>query len=1368
MKQIIFILLLILFVFCFCKIKSENSIIDIYDISNKKVDTYTRYPSDTYETQCDFVFFLLLVDTSNSGQEFNVYTIDFEPSINFTPLFANATAQVIGVTVYHVFAGNYSPTIFTSFSNDSLINSSISINYSCQLIDLQTLNYTVFTYNNNSTSNSIFSMGAVFFFNVKSPIQSIYTPYNNNSFTSAFGQGMSFFAIYSKINFNEYNSLNILFWDGNYLNITYPQVNYKNSNNKNTQIITYPSKIDSFVQYGVNTYPLYKFTSNATNKNPFIYSVGQSSSVELPVPIYQSKNGDLTYLGKLYEFYPSNVTVFCQYDDKILPIFNITYNMTELPLYISGKFNITYTPPNETNLVNTFIFTSFGNSTRKYDYTMIRCITEQIQKIFYFPFGFKHGTNFNFKTKVSFLQQLKSSNLDNIYSFQNNIFNIPPNQYINSTGEKPEILFFEMVHLVDCNFLIRIKMKDFFYIYIHNDVGYKVIGFESLVRMENDVGLYEFVYDYKTNQFVGLDVYDTLGRSRKYNVGDFISLNPITTINPSHQKLNSYFIHNVSFLLNDIDVTNKSVDNILFFNYDGIDTNTPIIFILSDYVSLVYQIDNITYGTWNSTISKFQIEFTVPANTQLGFFPWVFMIGNGVPLISEVLPDSYQLRIKSTYFDAYGPIFENVIKINNGNYIGFRFVISDPINGFSKGKIVVRGEMDGSIYTFNLNENHIIKGDIYMGEYEINITLSSVCASQYYLITDVELWDRSLNLNQFSTWKPVNLLTNPFINYLNDYEINRIYRQCIGVNDGIDESPPVLLSFEANRTVNSDGSQIITFNFQVFDEDTGLKDEQFPTVYITTGYLRVIEGKSKLLYKNNSTANFTCNIEIPYAFGYKQDIIFSVYGFINNGGYFSGYSTECLKNNSFIYSIPDLPIVERLFIEGTTKITSTGNKLWIMGTKFGPNQLVHIKYYSDKEFSQISQPTKVYGVTMLIEDIKPTDKPFIIKIVDSSPLVIYNKESNGFVVTPKVFKYPPTIFPTLSPIPTNKPQKCIGEPECGGINQGYCSQSGCICYQPWVGIDCGSQVIIIPQPSTNTSTPTVEIPIIPGNNNNTNNNNQTTNYYIFKSLISIVSLRELDFQSKQIKSFTFEKWIFTTITNSKSKYEATILNENITTTITVNIEWFKDSTNISFANSQMTIDASSVKYTIEISEYKFSNSLNQLQLVMSASFETDNNNDICSLTKFGDSSNDDNSNYFKIQIDDHSLYGRFIKRAIIDNYVRSIDNVLLDSSMETIKTPSTSQSFIGITIPNYKQSIIVDPDFSVLIDSKSVSNDEENSICESKSKLTTTQLIGIIIGSVGFAAVIIFSITYFVIKKHRESRFTKSFDKKLKKLGEKK
>ncbi|EAL62270.1 hypothetical protein DDB_G0290287 [Dictyostelium discoideum AX4] len=91
------------------------------------------------------------------------------------------------------------------------------------------------------------------------------------------------------------------------------------------------------------------------------------------------------------------------------------------------------------------------------------------------------------------------------------------------------------------------------------------------------------------------------------------------------------------------------------------------------------------------------------------------------------------------------------------------------------------------------------------------------------------------------------------------------------------------------------------------------------------------------------------------------------------------------------------------------------------------------------------------------------------------------------------------------------------------------------------------------------------------------------------------------------------------------------------------------------------MNPSSIKYTIEISEYKFSSNLNQLQLVMTASLSVNKTNDICSNKEFSETSSGDDSNYLKIQIDDHSLYGRFIKRALIDSIPRPIDNVPLDS-----------------------------------------------------------------------------------------------------------
>ncbi|EGC33669.1 hypothetical protein DICPUDRAFT_36315 [Dictyostelium purpureum] len=73
---------------------------------------------------------------------------------------------------------------------------------------------------------------------------------------------------------------------------------------------------------------------------------------------------------------------------------------------------------------------------------------------------------------------------------------------------------------------------------------------------------------------------------------------------------------------------------------------------------------------------------------------------------------------------------------------------------------------------------------------------------------------------------------------------------------------------------------------------------------------------------------------------------------------------------------------------------------------------------------------------------------------------------------------------------------------------------------------------------------------------------------------------------------------------------------------------------------------STIKYTIKITSYPFSMKLNTLQLIMKASIQTNSKNS-CSNKKFGEYIRD-NSDYIKLQVDNHSLYGRFVKRCIID------------------------------------------------------------------------------------------------------------------------
>ncbi|EGC36323.1 hypothetical protein DICPUDRAFT_21421, partial [Dictyostelium purpureum] len=167
------------------------------------------------------------------------------------------------------------------------------------------------------------------------------------------------------------------------------------------------------------------------------------------------------------------------------------------------------------------------------------------------------------------------------------------------------------------------------------------------------------------------------------------------------------------------------------------------------------------------------------------------------------------------------------------------------------------------------------------------------------------------------------------------------------------------------------------------------------------------------------------------------------------------------------------------------------------------------------------------------------------------------------------------------------------------------------------------------------------------------------------------------------------------------------------TNINVTLEWFSNEKSISFANQNLTMMPSTMKYTISLSPYSFNDNFCNLQLIMMAQIQSDRN-DICSNKEYGNTTSGDNANYIKLQVDKNSFYGRFIQRGIIDSNIKKVQNQLLDSSFQTISsTNNKQQSYIGILIPRYLYSAILDPDFSVLVDSNPA-----DSVCNSDGGLS--------------------------------------------------
>ncbi|KAN0042456.1 hypothetical protein ACTFIV_005021 [Dictyostelium citrinum] len=1386
------------------------------------------YPSPISSSNCIFSTFFVINDIDSSGLPNQVLINGNEARL----LFSNQSSALyqFGVLVPN---GTYTVTLTIPGFPDTA-----SVNTICHYPDVSLLSVSIIediTYNEYSYYSAVFKLSGALIRPLEILSQQYYSIIR---LSETYQYRITFSADFVRIQTSPSWQVSIpLYPDELSFNIT-----YKNG--------TSPTILDNDIidfeiypnQTNVNAMPIYygqivkfKLTTPEITTIPN-FRLNFLDILEFAVRPISGSLGNIEFITSCFAGYggPYSLT----YQNGQPGFANSKYNLTNTIAYSTGSFLSKDTPIPLNDNTTIPMFTTFSINNENFDFkTLIVESNPEFNEYSQgFPYGFIEGNNLKYNVSFSTITFPDYSTQLFLYvktvlfskTYNTTFFN-----YIAYNKSNAGIIQdIHSVYLGNFKFLIQIKA---FTIGKYQIKNIKLNGQSEknsiniqpyhLVRGTLFNGVWGILYDSilgDNNQLNSLVINTFCGVSR-----DYLSGTPISLDNPNKRyqlptigfnEFNFEDLVNITFLYNNVHVTNQSVSNIMYFNFTNISNykDISIGFSLMDpktladnqFDSLLNPMlhtmdDDFIFAEW--VVNRYQVMFDIPANTMPGIANYYLTFSKEIKIFSSELPQSAQLNLISKNIDIYGPIFSKIIK-NPSNLpqdtFGWLVTIEDNVNGLKNGYITVRGTIDSSLHNFTIEPSKAIKGDKWVGEYEIYIKEhQSQCIHQSYEITDVVLYDTFNNIASYTKFEisGKNSRYNPFINYINGTFINTVEPDniiCSGISDA---SGPTLLSFKSSTPsldVGSLNGRNITFEFESQDQQTGIRENQFPIVYLTTLNLDIHKCISTNSTPFQTTTKFTCTTTVPIGFGYPTDIVLSVYGFINNGGYYSGYSTQSLKDSGFDYSLNTTIYTENQpIITSTNSITNYGGSLMIYGRKLAYGNigdiqsiLVLLKYSDDGNGGiYISfTPKTIYDSFILIEGIRATNQSFTIKITSSSTSI----ESNEFTVTPKLFFFnytapiEPTIspttspsstpttspsltpIPTVSPIPTNPPQKCQGNPECGGSNQGICKEGGCVCYPPFIGLTCTSQIIIVPQPSTNSTNPSTEIPIPPTDNSQ---DSEDISKAIFKSLISLVSLRELNFKGEETKLYTFDKWIFTPLNNNKHLYETSInSNSNTITNISATLEWFNKSTTVEFANQQLQMNPSSIKYTIEINEYPFSQSLNTLQLVMSASLISSETDDICSSKEFGNTTNGDDSNFLKIQVDNHSVYGRFIKRAIIDSKVQSIENVLLDSTMKPISTSHSTQSYIGITIPQYSKQVIIDPDFSIIIDQRAASSNSENSICSNNSSsLTKGQIAGIIIGGVAFLAVIIVCTIYYFHKTKKNRVFRQSIKNKLEQFSSK-
>ncbi|KAN0033829.1 hypothetical protein ACTFIV_000303 [Dictyostelium citrinum] len=1106
----------------------------------------------------------------------------------------------------------------------------------------------------------------------------------------------------------------------------------------------------SFTDFGYYYSPLFYYISDTHTSVP--YQIYSSNNFPFKTKLILGNKNKIKSIGSFKFYYGvSSFEIFFLKEDSSSFRQTLNMNITKFPSTFLGQIQVSLIYSSQ------LFFISFPSNS-SYNFFDCKYSINSYNFISGWPFGFISGNNNNFKHFSVFKNPLYLS--QSTLGIGANIGDNLPLAFSTSLATapipddtKPILLNYSFTRLRGRNskFLItlNIESKNGIQAIEFNQIAF---GLETLVSGTNKNGTYEIIFQlsdsaYNIKNIKGIDIYSNFFF---YNNNDAIRYHPLFIFKIPDYLINSYktnSFNNISFAKNNLNLLNSAGYNTMYLNSSTIDPDALLVLILTDPISSSYQTieDSLFYGSfpivYDSNLKIFTCDFIIPSNNLFGELTYFISHINGFITSNQLGYNSPKIIIDDeTYLDNQGPLFNSFLKVNenviiyDNASIGWIFNITDDFNGFSSGIITVRGSLDSSKYVFKFTLADAIAGNKLNSQYQILIPLSKQCISQNYIITNVILRDTnniSSVYNIYSFEIPDSTIT-PFIN-IYQYGMEYIQLSVTCQTGIVDQTTPTLLSFKHSLTNSmADVSKIdssITFDFSIATPPTGIKQKQSPIVYILAKNLKSIECISELVVIDNiyGSTNFTCTTTLPIGFGYPDILLFSIYGFINNAGYYFGYSTFDLLSSfpssyyvNTTFSVNDEPI-----IKSTDNIFSTGGSLMIYGRSLSNTKHVSI-YYSETGAQSTLIQDAIYGSSaVLINSIAETSKPFKIQITATSGL-----KSNEYWVNPIYFE-----SPTTPVIPTNPPQKCSGTPECGGKSQGYCSPNGCICYSPWIGVSCQSKVIVVPQPEVNPNEPSTNII--------TNSTKSETSSLV--GVISIISLRELDVNNKVIKTFKFDKWNQTNLEKNKNIYSTSIKfgdGNNNDCFINVETQWYEELTNITFANQLLVMNPSTLKYNINITAYPFQSKLNTLQLVIRAKLiQNDYDDDVCSNQEFGNTVAD-NSDFIQLSVKDHSLYGRFVKRGIVDGRILSIGNVKLED-LDDESNYYTSDSFIGIAIPQYTSLVQLDPDFGLLVDSSPT-----DSMCKKGRSLSKGAMIGIIVGCVGFVIVVVIVVGLLVKYKY--------------------
>ncbi|KAF2075453.1 hypothetical protein CYY_003234 [Polysphondylium violaceum] len=796
-------------------------------------------------------------------------------------------------------------------------------------------------------------------------------------------------------------------------------------------------------------------------------------------------------------------------------------------------------------------------------------------------------------------------------------------------------------------------------------------------------GVYEFLYDpYLTPRVV--EITDVAYNSKTVELFDFLNLQLLSL---PKKTFNISTVTNVKFEFNDVNTTSSSVSNRLYIYTTDEDTSFYP-FIVSQ--KNVFESEK-NYGSYDTVNGCYSIPFTIKKNSITGVYdyyiyvdPYTFIQGT---VFAQMFGSLAELRVNSYYGDSLGPMIIDVMTetvpqvVSQNTYIGWNITIQDNINGFKVGFISFMSNVDLFKYQFRFDASNRYSGDKYLGNYQFLIPIDYRCRSQVFSIFKVYLEDEMGHISDYRVDRPNTINGfNPTMYFSNFTESTMQTTNCDG-NGLVNPSFPKLKSFDFNpkqvNTYSTQADRLVKFSFTTFHE-SGILLESKPIIYIQDNNINFVSEKSTLVSFNETYAQYSAAIALPYGFGGSNNLTVSIFGIIANQGVIFGFNPTDLLSSSFPYSISVTSAIQtsNILISKTDPATSNGGQFFVYGNQFTNGDKLLVRPVDDAEFTLTPYYSKS---SIMLVQLPPmgTATMMTIQVVRGQTV------SNSFTVL---------ISQPFKPTAT-----CLNG--CNG--GGTCTVNGCVCFPLFTGTDCLTKILQV-TPSFNTTHPQIDVQV------------STT----IKSQLEFIGLAEVDSNKNIVKQFNIDKWTFLETSSSERSYQGEIThsNSNSKTLILVNTSFNNKNvtTPVYFPSYNFNLNPYAFKYTITLGPYPFELPSNSLQLIFSSTLQGKDLRDTnqCSLKEI---TSDVRAGFTltRLKLEDHVLLGRYLNRGVGSPIqVVPIQNYQVDSRFKSLADNSfTRKIYMAVTMPSYSTSAAIDPDFSYLLENTKASSSQPGAIC---------------------------------------------------------